>query len=207
MSIVNEEHDKEITCHFRHSASQLGLLGSSPSAKMKSRGWSGGREGQDEGKGAGGKVFKGNLLKRLRIGAGTRSQSRGGSVIVAMEQRPTTTKFSSCAWRNLRKFNRSNANSEHLHQPSIESKVVSGPIGRMLIRAAELRPLHALSRCGSCHSVPRFFLRSPNVLHRRTFVFEALTSPFSRKELKAAATGNPDLKAPYYLLYIGNTTE
>lgn len=53
---------------------------------------------------------------------------------------------------------------------------------------------------------PKPLIRNPIVLHRRTFFLEALTSPFSRKELRAVASGNPDIKAPYYLLYIGNTT-
>ena len=38
----------------------------------------------------------------------------------------------------------------------------------------------------------------------RSFFLEALTTPFSPKELRAAATGNPDLNSEYYLVYVGN---
>jgi len=60
-------------------------------------------------------------------------------------------------------------------------------------------------------------IRSPQELHRsqifrgyvihqtRSVSLESLTTPFSRKELKAAATGNPDLDNEWYLLYVGKT--
>lgn len=46
-------------------------------------------------------------------------------------------------------------------------------------------------------------LRNCIVHQTRPISFESITIPFSRKELKAAATGNPDLSSEYYLLYVG----
>ena len=72
----------------------------------------------------------------------------------------------------------------------------------MLTRTLQSRVLLNLSRCRLHKSSNKLLLRSCTAHQTRSF-FEALTTPFSPKELRAAATGNPDLGAEYYLVYVG----
>ena len=72
----------------------------------------------------------------------------------------------------------------------------------MLTRILQSRGFLNLSRCQLHNTSNKLLLRSCTAHQKRSFL-EALTTPFSRKELRAAATGNPDLDAEYHLVYVG----
>jgi len=61
------------------------------------------------------------------------------------------------------------------------------------------RPILSLPQCRH-HRFPHHIIRLPQ---HRSISLESLTTPFNRAELRAAATGNPDLNSEYYLVYIG----
>jgi hypothetical protein len=69
----------------------------------------------------------------------------------------------------------------------------------MIPRTFQTRGLLHLSRC----------IQSPRTVspafqaQTRSISLESLTTPFNRSELRAAASGNPNLDSEYYLLYIG----
>jgi hypothetical protein len=57
----------------------------------------------------------------------------------------------------------------------------------------------ALIQISRCSKLSNNILR----IQKRSISLESLTTPFNRYELHAAATGNPNLDADYYLVYIG----
>jgi len=66
---------RRLTCHLRHSASQLGVWGSEVGLWIKRRGADMGA-GHDDGRGDAGNVLRGNAVKRRRIGDGSGNSGR-----------------------------------------------------------------------------------------------------------------------------------
>ena len=64
-----------------------------------------------------------------------------------------------------------------------------------------------LSPQWTAHShASRILFRSPVFQPSRTF-FESFTLPFNQKELRASMTGNPNIKADWYFVYVGTTIQ
>ena len=67
----------------------------------------------------------------------------------------------------------------------------------------QLRGLLTLSKSSHLTHSHKVLLRTCVAHQTRSFSLEALTTPFNRKELRAAAAGTPDLSSDYHLVYIG----
>jgi len=79
----------------------------------------------------------------------------------------------------------------------------SSKILTMTTRTLQLRGLLSLSRFLHPHTASGILLRRCPAHQTRLFSFESLTTPFNRKELRAAASGIPDLSSQYHLVYVG----
>jgi len=82
--------------------------------------------------------------------------------------------------------------------PKVSSSKVS-----MRGRTLQLRGILNLSRQPNIHSLDRRLLQKCSGHQFRSFSLESLTTPFNRKELRAAAAGTLDLSSEYHLVYIG----
>jgi hypothetical protein len=67
----------------------------------------------------------------------------------------------------------------------------------------QLRGLVNVSRSCHLHNLERSLLQRCTAHQIRSFSLESLTTPFNRKELRAAASGTPDLSSQYHLVYVG----
>lgn len=77
-------------------------------------------------------------------------------------------------------------------------------LSNMIPRFLQTGPLFHLSRNCRYRAPIQSLLRPCLHLNQsRSISLESLTTPFNKNELRAAATGNPDLNSEYYLVYVG----